>query len=114
MVGDSLRYASPQVFNQLADPDATSSVEEDMSNDVYSFGVVAWEMLTRQRPWGDDSEEVIATKVTNGIFLPTERVGAWSLVRSTVLSIINATFVTDADERPSMAGINDQICKLQE
>ncbi len=68
--GLSIKYAAPEVFGRATMLTLDAPFEDEMKADVYAFAICAWEVITREIPWGKDSKDEIQSKVCNGQRLP--------------------------------------------
>lgn len=74
--------------------------------DVYSFAVVLWQLLTREKPFHNDTQEEAAKLVALGYQRPPFPRG----LPKPVMAVIDRAWGEDPDERPNF----DELCEIFE
>ncbi|CAN0213505.1 unnamed protein product [Ascophyllum nodosum] len=91
----SIAWAAPEVLD-----DERASFKSD----VYSFGVVAWEIVTRQTPWGNLNARTIIRRVLTG-----ERPEIPRETAAELAEVIGLCWREDPKARPKFTEILDRI-----
>ena len=73
-------------------------------SDVYSFGVVAWEIVTRQTPWGNLNARTIIRRVLTG-----ERPEIPRETAAELAEVIGLCWREDPKARPKFTEILDRM-----
>lgn len=95
------QYSAPETLDC---DDENAPVRVHSSCDVYSFGVVLWEMVMRERPWGNMTTMQILTALLKGRSLP-----APSNCSPDMKSLISSSMSLDPASRPPFNYIHDML-----